>query len=50
MSFADEIQARMYALMLAVIRLCRTLPPTAEAREWAERADEAVHGPNGAPN
>ena len=33
MSFADELQQRLFDFALDVLRFCRTLPRTAEARE-----------------
>ena len=44
MSFANEIQHRLYQLALAVKRFCRTLPNTAEAAEIAGQLRRASSG------
>jgi len=44
MSFAEIIQQRCYALAIAVIRFCRTLPHTDEAREVARQLRRASAG------
>ena len=41
---AERIQARLYALALSVIRFCRTLPRTDEARETARQLRRASTG------
>lgn len=44
MSFAETIQLRVYAFALAIIRFCRTLPRTDEAREIARQLRRASTG------
>src|SRR5687768_2380305 len=35
MSFADELQDRLYSLARGIIEYCRTLPRTTENAEWS---------------
>ena len=44
MDFAESIQRRTYAFAVAVIRFCRTLPHTDEARELARQLRRASTG------
>ena len=41
MSFADEIQDRLYRFAISVAQFCRTLPPTREADEIASQLRRA---------
>ena len=41
MSFADEIQQRVYELAMAVVGFCRTLPKAPEATEMARQLRRA---------
>jgi four helix bundle protein len=42
--FAETLQRRLYAFAIAVIRFCRTLPHTDEAREIARQLRRASTG------
>ena len=44
MQFAETLQRRLYAFAIAVIRFCRTLPHTDEAREIARQLRRASTG------
>ena len=44
MDFADRLQQRTYAFCLDIIRFCRTLPRTDEAREVARQLRRASSG------
>lgn len=44
MQFAESLQQRTYAFAIAVIRFCRTLPHTDEAREIARQLRRASTG------
>jgi four helix bundle protein len=44
MNFAEAIQQRTYALAIAILQFCRTLPRTDEAREIARQLRRASTG------
>ena len=44
MSFADQLQQRTYAFAISIIRFCRTLPRTDEARELSRQLRRASTG------
>ena len=44
MQFAETLQRRLYTFAIAVIRFCRTLPHTDEARETARQLRRASTG------
>lgn len=41
MSFADDIETRLYELAISVVRFCRTLPNAQEAREMGSQLRRA---------
>ncbi|MEX2271983.1 MAG: four helix bundle protein [Vicinamibacterales bacterium] len=44
MDFRDQLQQRTYDFAIAIIRFCRTLPRTDEARELARQLRRASNG------
>lgn len=44
MTFADDLQQRLYAFALDIIRFCRTLPGTRESSELASQVRRASTG------
>jgi four helix bundle protein len=44
MSFADDLESRLYHWAIGVVRFCRTLPATAEVKEMTSQLRRASTG------